>query len=36
MIGAIGYKTKNYEGFYFLDNNNSEIRTLGYYERKYF
>ena len=30
------FKTRNYDGYMHLDKNNSEFRTLGYYERKYF
>ena len=30
------FKTKNYEGYMFLNNNYSDINTIGYYERKYF
>lgn len=35
MIERVLHDTGNYEGFGFLDNNDREIWTLGYYSRCY-
>jgi hypothetical protein len=35
-IEQILFQTKNYRGFGFIDNDNSECGTLGYYSRYYF
>ena len=36
MIERILHDTGNYNGFMFLDPNNSDHGTLGYFSRKYF
>ena len=36
MIEKIMFKTDCYSGFQFLDNNDSEICTLGHVSRKYY
>ena len=36
MIEQILHLTGNYRGFMFLNNNDSDVNTLGYYSRKYF
>ena len=36
MIEMVLMNTKNYEGFMFLDNADSDTGTLGYYSRQYF
>jgi hypothetical protein len=35
-LEAILRETGNYNGFMFLDSNDCEINTLGYFSRKYF
>lgn len=35
MIETILLRSDNYRGFMFLDNNDTEIGTLGYFSRKY-
>ena len=35
-IERILFNTKNYNGFGFIDNNDSETGTLGYYSRFYY
>jgi len=35
MVETVLYNSNNYDGFGFLDNDNSEVGTLGYYSRKY-
>lgn len=35
MIDMVLLETGNYEGFGFIDNNDSETGTLGYYSRQY-
>jgi hypothetical protein len=36
MVERILFNTKNYNGFGFIDNNDSETGTLGYYSRFYY
>ena len=36
MLEDILHSTDNYAGFMFLDNNDSDTGTLGYYSRSYF
>ncbi len=36
MIERILHSTNNYRGFMFIDNNDSDINTLGYYSRAYY
>ena len=36
MIERILYNTNNYQGFMFINNDDSECGTLGYYSRTYF
>ena len=36
MIEQILHLTGNYRGFMFINNNDSDVDTLGYYSRKYF
>ena len=36
MLESILHMTDNYSGFMFLDNNDSEVFSLGYYSRRYF
>ena len=36
MIEKILHDTGNYKGFMFIDNDDSETGTLGYYSRQYF
>jgi len=36
MIERILFNTKNYNGFGFIDNNDSDNGTLGYYNRFYY
>ena len=36
MIEMVLMSTNNYAGFMFLDNENSDCGTLGYYSRSYF
>ena len=36
MIEHILMSTDNYRGFMFIDNNDSDINTLGYYSRAYY
>jgi len=36
MIETVLYLTDNYKGFAFIEPNDSEIDTLGYYSRQYY
>tara|TARA_Y100000114_G_C11724800_1_gene310366 strand:+ start:1030 stop:1263 length:234 start_codon:yes stop_codon:yes gene_type:complete len=36
MITSILFESNNYNGFMFIDNNNSKTGTVGYYSRIYF
>ena len=36
MLESILHRTNNYNGFMFVNNNESDIDTVGYYSRKYF
>lgn len=36
MLEHILMRTNNYRGFYFLDNDDTKVNTLGYYSRRYF
>jgi len=36
MLEKILHDTKNYAGFMFVDNDDSDTGTLGYYSRQYF
>jgi hypothetical protein len=36
MIESILHRTNNYNGFMFINNEDTEINTVGYYSRKYF
>lgn len=36
MMEQILFKTKNYNGFGFIDNDDSKCGTLGYYSRYYY
>lgn len=36
MIERVLHKSNNYNGFMFIDNNDTEVNTLGYFTRKYF
>jgi hypothetical protein len=36
MLESILRRTNNYNGFMFVNNNESDIDTVGYYSRKYF
>ena len=36
MIERILHNTNNYQGFMFINNDDSECGTLGYYSRTYF
>jgi len=36
MIEKVLHETKNYKGFMFINNDDSEIDTNGYYSRKYY
>ena len=36
MLEHILIRTNNYRGFYFLDNDDTKVNTLGYYSRRYF
>jgi hypothetical protein len=36
MIESILHNANNYQGFMFINNEDSECGTLGYYSRKYF
>ena len=36
MIEMVLYKSDNYAGFMFKDNDDSDCGTLGYYSRQYF
>ena len=35
MVGRILHNSENYNGFQFLNNDDSEIGTIGYYSRYY-
>ena len=36
MLEDVLHSTDNYKGFMFIDNDDSETGTLGYYSRQYF
>ena len=36
MIERTLHTSENYNGFHFLNNNDSEVGTVGYYSRKYY
>jgi hypothetical protein len=36
MIETILHRTDNYNGFMFINNDDSDVGTLGYHSRKYF
>jgi hypothetical protein len=36
MIESILHKSGGYQGFMFINNNDSDVSTLGYYSRSYF
>lgn len=36
MIEKVLHLSNNYNGFMFIDNNDSEVDTLGYFNRRYF